>query len=525
MTAYYYNPEEIANRAKQELPCRMTDVIEKAKQYQNAVFKELHYGYFLANMEQINQDQLPFSLTRVRNELGRYGKGGKGYWWDWLHKNYPLIKIIKTGNSIKKVNSMVELEIPLNIVFASGNSKDFVKAIYSRFDEGVEVHPVKINLRNLNNYILATAAENNLNKTIQNNLKTARYIYAIAKNFDGVLPQVVNFSNFGRTYYSGPNLQNVHTTVREAALGPCYNVDINSAVFNWKYAMVPFKEQLINTRELIKEKNRVRKHLAMTVFGNTEKFSISTIKQVLTAISFGAKSETKSWYKDAEGHWTQGAISEIIYSKQLRDHLFSDPWMVEFMREQQLINDYIGNDLAIAAKEGLIKEKYLEDLRSERGRISKSKLIAWAYQQSEQQVMKKLLESDYSAEVLLQVHDGVYFATKPDMASLQTLLQDHWPLATLSIDEIQGYQYTNVVEMQEHLERIRKEELEANNGVDPRTTGIHTEKTSAKKYDPHSEPNWDKYQSAQMEEYYLHFPKDRPVDPNMPDFARKALGR
>jgi hypothetical protein len=106
---------------------------------------------------------------------------------------------------------------------------------------------------------------------------------------------------------------------------------------------------------------------------------------------------------------------------------------------------------------------------------------------------------------------------------MQTILQEHWPLATLSIEEIDNYHYRNRELDLEHLEHIRQEEIKANNGVDPHTTGIHTETLAVKKYDTHSEPNWDNYMLNQMEEYYAHFPEDKPLDPNMPDFARRRL--
>lgn len=515
--AYYYSPEEIADHARQTLQCKKTDVVNKAIQYQDAVIKELYYGYHLASMDQINANQLPFNITRLRRSLGRYGKPQR-YWWDWLHSNYPMITVQKKGTSIKKESSLVELNMPLDIIFASGNKKDFVQAVYNQFSADSKVHPVAINLRNLQNYILATTAQNNPNKTIQNNLKTARMIHMIAQELDGVLPQVVSKSSFGRTYYSGPNLQNCHKTVRQAALGPCWSVDINNSVFNWKYAMAPNKESLTYTREYIRDKNRIRKHLAMTVFGNTKPHSIKTIKRVLTAISFGAKSETRCWFKTPEGAWTQGAISDIIYSRDLRDILFKDAWMSQFMAEQESINKFIGDDLAVAARDGVIPEKYLADLRTEKGRISKPKLISWAYQQSEQQIMQQMV--DYArSDVLLQVHDGVYFKSKPDMPSMQTVLQNAWPLATLDIELVENYSYENVEEIEAHRQRIHAETREANGGVDPITTGIHTQELALKQVDPHAEPDWE---AVQMKQYYEHFPKP---DPNMPDFARKALDK
>jgi len=522
---HYYDPQQMADHARSELKCKFTDVELKAIQYQQAVINELRYGYFLADMSQINKNQIPFNVTRIRNNIGRYGKPQK-YWWDWFHKNYPMIKIIKKGNSIQGVISMVETDIPLEILRAGGNNAEYVRSIYSQFDEECEVHPVKINLRNLNNYILATTAQNSPNKTIQNNLKTAHQLYSIAQAFDGVIPQIVNHSSFGRTYYRGPNLQSVHTTVREAALGPCYNVDIDSSVFNWKYSCVAFQKELTYTEELIREKLRVRKTLALQVFGDSNKWAVDLIKKTLTAISFGAKGANSSgWYKNTAGSWTQGAISEIIKSKEKREALFADPWMVKFMDEQNRINDFIYSELVEMINQGQISENKLEDVRSQSGRIHRNKLISWAYQQSEQVLMKTLLNSEYASEVLLQVHDGVYFKTKPNMPSLQTLLQENWPLATLSITEVDGYQYKNVEDIAQHREFIKAQEREANNGFDPVVTGIHTERLAVKQYDAHSEPDWDDYQAKQMNEYYEHFPEDRPADPNMPAFARKALGK
>ena len=523
--AKYYSSQEIQNLAHlHELPCKYTNLDTKTQDYHRAVFDEIVYGYYLANMDQINNNTVPFSITRIRKRLGRYGKGGKGYWWDWLHQNFPLVNILSVGNSIKGVNSMAQpKDIPLDILLASGNGRDIVEALYKDFDDDADIHLAPINTYSLENYILATTAENNLNPKIQTNLKQARLILMVAKQCNNQLPQVVNYSAFGRTYYKGLNLQNVHKTVRHAALGACYSVDIDASVFNWKYAMVPFNQDLTYTRELIQDKTRVRKRLAQLVFGNTNDHSINTIKRVLTAISFGARAKTRCWFKNESNKWTQGAISEIVYSKELRELVFNDSWMKNFMNEQERINQYIGDDLARAAKNKDIPEKYLKDLKSERGRISKGKLIAWAYQQSEQQIMTEMLKWSRT-EALLQVHDGVYFLTKPDMPSMQTVLQQQWPLATLSLETINNYHYRNRELDQQHLEHIRQEETLANGGTDPRTSGIHTEALAVKKYDPHAEPNWEQINSSNlMEEYYQHFPEDRPQDPNMPSFAKKRL--
>ena len=459
----YYTTQEISELALLQLPIKYTDLTAKALQYHTIVFNELVTGYYLADMKQINNNTLPFNITRVRKALGRFGAGGRGYWWDWLHVNFPLVTIISKGNSIQGVSSMAELTgVPLDIILAGANGKELLAAVYGQYgDADIDITP--IDQHSLANYISSTSRElaKKSNNTRANNLKSARIILAVARELNGYLYQVKSPSSFGRTYYKGVNLQNVHATVREAALGCCWSIDIDTSVFNWKYSVVPFRDELTYTRELIQCKNRIRRDLALVVFGNSEPYSIKTIKQVLTAIGFGAGSHGKAWFKTAQGAWTQGAVSELIRSADHRERLFADPWMQGFMKEQDRINKNIGSELALAAASGEISEVYLQDLRSERGRISKSKLIAWAYQQTEQTVMADILEHAGSAALLLQVHDGVYFKTKPDIASMQDVLRLHWPLATLSSNKLEAWRHIDHDELQAHRLHIQQEERNA----------------------------------------------------------------
>jgi hypothetical protein len=513
-----YNPSALAALAQKEIGAKPRRALHAAEQYKQAVYDEIIYGYYvLATTDQINNNTIPFSINRVRKRLGRYSSKNL-YWWDWLHRANPLVKIIKKGNSIQGAVSMAQPEIPLEIILKSGDAKQVVKALYSAHDLNSELHFAPINVYSLENYVLSTSRElelNPLNSTYKQNLQHAQTILMIAKECNNQLPQIVNHSAFGRTYYRGINLQNVHKTVRHAALGSCYSVDIDSAVFNWKYAIMSKDTQqaLTYTRELIQDKHRLRKQLAQLVFDNASERSIKTIKQVLTAISFGAKESGKGYYYNK--HWTPtngepkyitSSIDIIIKSPESRKRLFRDPWMKKFMDEQKTINDCIYKSLVQQLTSGEISEDKIKELRSRANRISPAKFIAWAYQHSEQYIMKQILEWS-RAEPLLQVHDGVYFKTKPDMPSMQTVLQDNWPLATLSIEQIDNYHYVNRDCVQDHLDHIRAEEITANNGADPRTTGIHSEKVAMKQYNPHTEPDWE---SEMIGEYMQSIPKQHP---------------
>lgn len=459
---YYYDLLDIQHEIrKQGLKCNRTDLIAKAQQYHEAVTQEIVYGFMMhATVPQILNNTVPFNISRVRKNLGRYGKPQR-YWWDWLHTNFPLVTVLQKGNSIQKMNSLVESTVPLDILLASQDSKYVIDQVYRDITPDTEMHFAPIDQLNLKNYILATASSNHTNPKIVNNLKMARLIQMIADANEGHLPQMVNLSTFGRTYYKGPNLQSVAKTVRHAALGPCYEVDVNSSVFNWKYSVVPFQSELVYTRELIRDKVRVRRQLARLLFDNEDDRSINTVKTVLTAIGFGARGNTGlARWQDGSGVWKENAIKKIIRSDAVRERFFKDTWVKRFMAEQKRMDDHIFAEMQEGIKEAGLDPKVL-GITTDTGRISRGKTIAFGYQQSEATVMKNILEVA-RVEPILQVHDAFYFKTKPDVPSMGWRLQQHWPIATLSIEEIAPWNYENVVDIEAHRAHIAHEEAAAN---------------------------------------------------------------
>ncbi len=494
-----------------------------AQRYVNTVKQHIINGISRSNGEQLLLGWFPISLKKLQEECGKFQPNNQ-YYFKILHEQHSLFTVVEKGSNLKGKQTVAQTDIPLDILLAGGNAKDIVRAIYKDLTIEDAVDFVKIDVQNLQNYInrQKTYATNETNAR---NVRDAQLILITAKSNEHTLPMVVNESAYGRRYYRGLNLQSCAKEVRHAALGPVWSVDISNSVFNWRYSNFHTEGQplLINTRTYLQDKDRVRKKLAKATFGNVEKYSIETVKRVMTAISFGARGETNSWYRNEHGQWVQGSISEIIKSPELRRQFFNfkdlEFNMTEFMHEQQIINEY------------LLKNKYKELMNdpqikrlclTESGkRISEKKFLALMYQQDERCVMEHL-NSWARSERLLLVHDGAYYATKPDIQSMNSELQQAWPLARLDLTKIEPWDYVlNAQEQREkdeHEQLIHQEEIKANNGVDPRTTGIHTEKLAVKKYDPHSEPDWVE---EHMKEYRLHFPEP---DPNMPDFARRRLG-
>lgn len=471
-----------------------------ANKYLNTLSQHILLGITRARKEQSAQNQFPLSLEQIKREIGRFGKQGtQEYWFPLLHTHFPMFKTVTKGNNLRGEQTVATTLIPLDVLIAGQDVDAIFERVYKDLDfsDNTQYDLAPINLKNLKNFIARTTDDSYRTQ--------ARLIHMIASATDGALPMAISESSFGRKYYKGINLQSCSKTLREAALGPCWSVDIENAVVNWKYSMMSAEtqQQLTYTREYIQDKNRIRKQLADLIFGNTNTNSINTIKRVMTAVGFGARGETNSWYRDATGAWTQGSISEIIYSKELRNKLFTDSWMMHFMSEQEAINNTLEQELRpIFAQTPKLKQLVLTQSGK---RLSKQKMIALAYQRAERTVMEKLNEWS-NAERILLVHDGAYYRTRPDIQSMQTVLRDYLPEARLCLEQVAGWQPLAEIN-QEHLDFIQREERAANNGVLPATHGIQCERTALKQYDPHAEPDWE---TQMMRDFEASLPPEHP---------------
>ena len=428
----------------------------KAQQYYDVVVAELRRGLV---MRRKNQTHIPFRIETVKRALGRYGNPQQ-YWWKYLHNTYPLITVIKGGNNLTGEASMVDSQIPMDVLLASGDAQAITDALYADFDGTESIHTVPINQKTLGAYIQSTQALVEHKPHLQNHLHKAQLIQAVAQTTGGTLPQVVNLSNFGRCYYKGLNLQNVPKVVRHAALGKCWAVDINNSVFQWKMSYldrssVQEHRAFTYTRELFDRKNAIREELAQVVWGNTLPHSIQSIKSVLTAISFGARRTGACWFRDAAGQWQSNAIGSIIRDAEHRERLFNNTWFQGFCAEQRILDDMIYQDFR---ENHTLSEQQLTEVKTDGGKWNRSRTISYAYQQAEAEARNILMTALAPYEILLQVHDCVYVRHEPDVRNAQLPLQNLWPWATLSKEQVDPWLYNNSAQKLSHQDRIDLEE-------------------------------------------------------------------
>jgi hypothetical protein len=313
------------------------------------------------------------------------------------------------------------------------------------------------------------------------------------------MPHVINESEFGRRYYTGLNLQNAPKEVRHAALGTCYQYDMTSAVYAIKlnFASQITDEKFTYTGEYVERggilKKSIRERLAHLCFEPTQEHyqfesRVDVIKSAMTAIGFGAKKTSTGYY--VNNTYTLGSLSEIFtytinnkkipYTKLVNGEkinsielFLQDEWVSNFMREQEimtnLLNNYIIENKVVTKQ----SHPYLVDKRNA---FNKNKLISWFFQQTERQIMNRVIDYAESkgSHVLLRVHDAIYVDKKLNLQELYELLENEFTDRELTNrygkvfgfgeTQINGYTFSteNESDIDEHFNQLIKDTL----GVD-----------------------------------------------------------
>jgi hypothetical protein len=309
----------------------------------------------------------------------------------------------------------------------------------------------------------------------------AKLILAVAVANGGVYPQRRKVSPFGRTYYQGVSVQNIHKELRTAALGNCWEYDMRSSVVAWKMGYA--KQLLVSKRvkPLVKDyfpattlfledkadfMNTVR---YFTFIGNeslTVDFQTALIKQALTAISFGAKSSGNGWMA-RDGTWKNPALVEILKNQKERGRFLSDRTVLAFIEEQKALDEYIFSAV-VSSKDELLK---LDCIKTQSGRLSKSKVLSYLYQHAETQAMNYIcdLAAQHQHAPIARVHDAVFFKSRLgselkhelEMALRDFTQNEYWHLTAKQLKRYTPVSIDARTEEAEHKTRIQEEERRA----------------------------------------------------------------
>ena len=456
------------------------------------------------------------SLHELANQGGRIGPD-KTRLHKWLKENkleivqkvmngdkfrgeYSLVKISKlaaisgqltvSAEQIDEIKSDRELDR-----YLTGQASDNLLVFKHLYPELEAAQPMEemlgqfdiapIDIESLKAFIVWLSDRSNVaaGDKLAQSLIHAKTILAVASVTGGIYPQLRKPSPFGRTYYEGVSVQNVHKELRRAMLGDCWEYDMRSSVVSWKMG---FARRLLKDAGLTPD---VRQHFPATSLyledkadfmstvryftfeGNvslTPAFQLTLIKQALTAISFGAKILAKGW-TDSTGNWHNPALVEILQNSCERDRFLSDATVKAFTAEQKALDQYLFELVKREAPQLLD----LEILKTQSGRVSKSKTISYLYQHAETQAIDFVL--DYAEQLghkpIARVHDAIFFRNRLgvdlkseiEIALQQRTANPFWYLTPKQIKRYSPISIDAALEEQMHRQRIAEEERLAYN--------------------------------------------------------------
>lgn len=403
-------------------------------------------------------------------------KNERHYIWNEFKDIYPFFTVTETGSNVKAGSSPYDKNSKVKIYRRAVNmllEERSPRVVFEELFDGIDLNTtphekLPIDMENLENFIgqtaytLENAADAPLIAKLQKALYQARLIHKIGEHTEAVtltayLPMVESKSVYGRTYYTGINIQNVTKQVRSAVIGPHYQYDMNAAVYAIKLAilndMSGGENNVIDTkvgtytREYLNEKNAIRKRLAKECFagvGVNDEAALKYIKNALTAIGFGAKTNAGFWMD--EGSLMGSAITQIIRNQDARDRFLNDPWVVNFIAEQHSIeDDIVAQFKAQDGYEATHAElKKANTDKGGNGRVTKSHILAYIYQQLETQMMDEIVDilAAHGVKVIARIHDAFIVRTKVPVRVMDEVIvamADYSRHITLDCDEVRKW--------------------------------------------------------------------------------------
>ncbi len=431
-----------------DLSAKEKNLIKAWNRYVEVNKKYINKTHLKNESHNYDDRQLTFPLAEAAKECGKIRIDGKHKWvWHLFFDLYPFFKIYRKGDRFTGQTTKI---IPIKKRFREIRSvssvlEEFFPEMTAKEISALPMVPV--DLKSLGDFI------QNANP---DDIKQARAIADITRECQttGItkkpaLPYDINPSPFGRTYHQGVNLQTCKKEIREAALGKCWEYDLNGAVIAVKLTILEkiydetgddIDKCFIASKEYLTKKTTIRKQLADVLYKArlarhksapknnakpTKAKALADIKKSCTAISFGADTGKTFWFGKKGVGIQYSAFATIIPDNGDREDVLNarGGFLRQFEQEQkEMTKVIVAHFLADKANQAEIANTP-EVFGS---RLSKPKIMAYIYQTKETGIMDKV-EAGIVAKlkpnpVILRVHDGFYSTRKIPKAMIQGIL-------------------------------------------------------------------------------------------------------
>lgn len=388
------------------------------------------------------------SLHKLANQGGQIGPD-RIRTHAWLEQNgVALVKTIERGSNLTGLKSRIQLSALVTLIdehsLATAQLKHspdlkailddpplseaaWILQIYPGLDSLDEAeaarqyHITEIDIESLGRFILwlsGKACQLSMRRK-EVMFRQAMLIYRVACFSRGIFLQRPKQSHFGRTYYEGISVQNVHRSLRQAMLGDCWEYDLVSAVVAWKLGFAKqYAEFTGNTASLerlfptlliyLEDKDDlIRTICADTCTKDTKADKDAKrlrIKSALTALSFGARIRLGGW-RDDSGAWHVPAISNILKDSLERKRFVESLSTQAYLNEQRKLDQFI-YQAHLASNQSLRVDPKLQ---TGSGRPSRAKVLAYLYQHAETRTMDifRAELSKANRTILASIHDAI----------------------------------------------------------------------------------------------------------------------
>lgn len=403
--------------------------------------------------------KIPVSEIRDMFQYTYTENGKRKKWFDWFHNNYPLWMTTKRG-----YQGHYSIGVPtFNLIdtLTKIPAEKFVEAWELEHKANSTTELIEIDVTNLGHYIEYCKSLNNNSEKFQRATGRAIMIYKLALGINATvtcpltgkvtyqIPQTYTTAYSGRRYYTGSSaLQSCSKSVRAAALGPCYEVDLSSSVYSYyKWLGSQFGVDTNILTQLLENKSGFRQELANTLTDTnaTPQFKLDLIKDVMQAIGFG--SDPDSGYS---------TVSKVIYNKQDYEQLIAHP---KFVALRQVYKDILAG-VKVDSEYVALQKQYKKNTKNGKW----TSFMAYLYQSYETIVMGEIQNTLKHREILLWVHDGVYTKRKPNLMDVQYTLDSWNPYATVDLETHEKYTASSgnkhqvLSEEAQHRARIAEQE-------------------------------------------------------------------
>jgi len=423
-------------------------------------------GALVRQAPYITDDQVQVSLDALINGCGEFRYQNNRHWvWNEFKDIYPFFTVVEKGSNLKGRNTTVAINHEaVRKLLDHVSDETLVAEMAGSGTSADDAEWVDVDLPNLQNYIdnaehdLAHNASGKSNEwvsKVRRNLYQARLVQRIATFLGGKYPQYAKPSVFGRTYYNGLSIQTMSKQVRAAVLGPHFQYDLSAAIYGIKLAILsgvvgkPNERHVENrlhglfsyTKEYLREKDAIRKRLAEQCLTDTPaspEGKLKFVKQAITAIGFGAKTDAAFWF---DGN--PPALAAILRNKDDRERFLNDKFVKNFIDEQDELTEAIVLYLKSVDRFDAIKQT-IKDVKKTGSHITDAHILAYLFQHYETDLMNEAVAiAQADAPVVARIHDALITSKKLSDVTLGAIndkLSEAHSLIRIECEQFGGWQ-------------------------------------------------------------------------------------